>query len=224
MNMFEQLAKCAGLACIGFATTSSTAGVISLSSTFGFTDLSTSYDTSTGLYVAQSSMFTSGDVTDFNSVLPVSAEFNAGQIGNANSAFVEFSMNLNNITSSGADAINGQILIRDIDGDTLTGSFEGTWNLLGGFAFFDGIVESAGYDSLGNGIFESAGAGDSFANPAGTLNGAVSFLIQMPEWFDSTSDFADRVSSGDGVLLTPTPGSVSLLAIGGFAATRRRRS
>lgn len=224
--MIQRLAKCAGLACIGIACATSSAGPYLFGPTFGFTELSTTYDAGTGQYIAQSSMLTSGDVTSYYTLLPLTAEFNADEIGFGNDAFVEFRMNLDNITGSGADGIDGQILIRDINGDTLEGSFSGTWDLVGEFGFFNGLVDYASFNTAaGNGTFESTGAGNSFLIPdLQSYFGAISFLIHMNNWFDSSNGFSDQASSGDGMLFTPTPGSVSLLAIGGLAATRRRRS
>ncbi len=208
---------------IAVASTCASAGILTLNTTFGFTDLNTSYDDATGLYLAQSSLNTSGDVTNWETALPLSADFLAGQIGVGNDAFVEFRMNLNNITGTSADGINGRLLIRDIDGDNFSGSFTGTWNFVGGFGFFDGIISSALFNNNnGDGIFESTSAGDQFVTPNQGLSGAISFLIQMPDWFDAGS-FEERSSQGDGMLFVPTPGSFSLLAIGGVFASRRRR-
>jgi len=213
-----------GVGCIAIASAMSNAGVVTLGSTFGFTDLDTSYDVGSGLYIAQSSLITSGDVTRHDLPSAQTVAFNAGEIGFGNDAFVEFRMDLSNITGSSADGLNGRILIHDIDGDTLEGTFSGSWDMLGGFGFFDGIVDFATYNANGNSVFESTGAGSEFDAPSYDLSGAISFLIQMPEWFDTTNGFDNRISQGDGILLTPTPGSVSLLALGGLAATRRRRS
>ena len=214
----------AGIAVLGMTAVVSNAGVIDLSTTFGFTDLETSYNTNTGEYIAQSSLMTSGDVTRHDLFSPITAAFGAGEIGVGNLASVAFSMNITNTFGTGADGVNGQLSITDLDGDTLTGSFDGSWTFLGGFGFFDGIIDFAAYNSTGNGVFEGTGANGEFNNPTDSLHGAISFLIQMPEWFDTTNGFDNRTSQGDGILLTPTPGSVSLLAIGGLAATRRRRS
>ncbi len=208
---------------IAAASTCASAGVLTLSTTFGFTDLETSYDATTGIYTAQSSLDTSGDVTSWASAPPLSAQFLAGQIGVGNGAHVEFRMDIGNITGSSADGTGGRLLIHDINGDNLAGSFTGTWDFIGGFGFFDGIVSFAQFnDGTGNGIFESTSVGDQFVTPDQGLSGAISFLIQMPDWFDA-GGFEGRSSQGDGMLFVPTPGSFSLLAIGGVLATRRRR-
>lgn len=214
-----------GLGVVGLMGMASTAGagVLSLNTTFGFTDLSTSYNASTGEYLAQSSLVTSGDVTLWNGAPPLTAEFLGGTIGVDNIAFVEFRMDIDNILGSSADGLEGRLLIRDMDGDNLAGSFEGTWDFVGGFGFFDGIVSFAQYNGGGNGIYEGTGGGDEFVIPGDELSGAISFLIQMPEWFDA-GGFEDRSSQGDGMLFIPTPGSLSLLAVGGLVATRRRRA
>ncbi len=211
------------LGIVAATSTFAGAGVLTLNTTFGFTDLDTSYDAGSGLYIAQSTLSTSGDVTNWGTALPLSADFLAGQIGVGNNAFVEFRMDINNITGTSADGINGRILIRDVDGDNLSGSFIGTWDFVGGFGFFDGIVSLAQFnDNAGDGIFESTSVGDQFAMPDQELTGAISFLIQMPDWFDA-GGFDERSSQGDGMLFVPTPGSISLLAIGGVLASRRRR-
>lgn len=219
--MIKKLIYSAGA--IAVAAAASSAGVVTLSSTFGFTDLETSYDTNTGEYLAQSSLITSGDVTRHDLVSPLTAAFGAGEIGVGNSAFIEFRMDITNASGSEADGINGRLLIRDQDGDNLAGTFSGTWDFVGGFGFFDGLVELAQYNPGGNSIFEGTGSGSAFNLPMGNNLGAISFLIQMPQWFDTTNGFEGRSSQGDGILLTPTPGGAALLAIGGLAATRRRR-
>jgi hypothetical protein len=212
------------IAVLSATAMSSQGGVISIASSFGFTDLDTSYDAGSGLYIAQSTTITSGDVTRFDPSPILTAAFGAGEINDSNAAHIEFRMNIDNATGSNADGINGQLLIQDLDGDNIAGSFSGTWDFIGGFGFFDGLIDFASYNSDGNGIFEGTGSGSEFDNPLGDFNGAISFLIQMPEWFDTTNGFEARSSQGDGILLTPTPGSVSLLALGGLFATRRRRS
>ncbi len=213
-----------GVGCLAIASAMSSAGVVTLGTTFGFTDLETSYDVSTGEYLAISSPITSGDVTRHDLFAPLTAAFGAGEIGVGNDASVLFRMNITNTFGTGADGVNGRILIRDLDGDTLSGTFDGTWSLIGGFGFFDGLIDFAVFNSAGNGVFEGTGSGSEFNVPTDTLSGAISFLIQMPEWFDTTNGFDGRTSQGDGILLTPTPGSLSLLGLGGLVATRRRRS
>ena len=200
----------------------SVAGVAeaSLVSTFGFTDLNASWDGQTFHALSLGSLPTGGDVTD-HTVAPSSATFESGLIGVQNFAAVNFRMDLSNITANSADATSGRIVIRDYDGDVLSGSFEGTWSYQFGFGFFDGYISSASYNDAGDGLFE--GTSGAWATPDGQYIGAISFLVEMPEWFSDAASIDLLNASADGMLVTPSPSSLAMLGLGGLVASRRRR-
>lgn len=195
----------------------------SLVSTFGFTDLNASWDGQTFHALSLGSLPTGGDVTD-HTAPPSSATFESGFIGVQNLADVTFRMDLSNITANSADATSGRIVIRDQDNDVLSGSFEGTWSYQFGFGFFDGYISSASYNDAGNGLFEGTDGSGAWATPDGEYIGAISFLVEMPEWFSDAANIELLNASADGMLVTPAPSTAGLLALGGLIATRRRRA
>lgn len=202
-------------------TTGATAELVA---SYGFTELSASFNLDSGEFTAEASsangLATTGDVTAFGAGIQT-AVFNPGFYTGGTDAYALFRMDIVLNSGTSAQAENGRILIVDADGDTLSGTFEGRWDLEFGFAFFDGQITSAVFSDTGDGVFEGPGGG-SFDNPDGALIGALSFL--MPEMNDSMFDqnFDGRVTSGDGMLV-PAPGALILAGLGGAAMIRRRR-
>lgn len=193
----------------------------SLVASFGFTELNASFDLASGGFTALSSPDSSGDVTAFGPGAST-AVFGPGFSGGPTGAFVELSMDITSTDGVSAQAANGSFSIGDADGDVLTGTFSGSWELISGFAFFSGIVDAAQFDgSGGNGAFDGPDGG-SFANPSGELFGALSML--KFQFGDSLfeSDFQGRPASVDGMLI-PTPGALAILGAAGLVAARRRR-
>jgi len=199
--------------------------------TFGFSDLSARYfvDGAPSLEIGavdDSSFGSSGDVTNFRTGSPETVTFGAGFAGLISDADVQIAMSLLNITSSSADA-SGFFVVTDDDGDTLEGSFSGTWFRSGGFGFFNGLVSDAQYDdSEGDAFFEAPGANEDptnrFSTPPTQLSGAFSILMEVPAWFDETEGFDDAVTHADATLV-PAPGSWMIAGLLGMAAGRRRR-
>jgi len=201
-----------------------------LAATFGYTDMGANWNSGTSVLTvgasATTTLSSSGDITNYlGGGFPSTALFNSGFASGSTSADSQFSMELSNITATGADAV-GTFLITDVNGDTLSGSYVGTWVNQFGFGFFDGQITDASYNDVesGNNFFEG-NAGDVFAVPTDDLLGALSMLLQMPEWFDSNSgNFNARTTQLDGILTTvPTPGALALLGMGGILTGRRRR-
>jgi MYXO-CTERM domain-containing protein len=202
-----------------------------LAATFGYTDMGADWDqgsSTLNIGAAETgALSTSGDITNYlGAGFPTTALFNSGFADGSTSADSQFSMDLSNITATSADA-SGSFTLTDINGDTLSGTFVGTWTNQFGFGFFDGQIVAASYNETesGNSIFEG-NAGQTFVVPTDALTGGLSMLLQMPEWFDSQAgDFQARTTQLDGILVqaVPTPGSLALLGLGGLATTRRRR-
>lgn len=202
-----------------------------LAATFGFTDMGANWNAgSSSLTVGASetgNLSTSGDVTNYlGGGSPLTALFNSGFADGLTAADSLFSMDLSNITATGADAV-GTFQITDINGDTLSGSYTGTWTNQFGFGFFDGHIAAASYNDIesGNNVFEG-NAGVGFAVPTDALEGGLSMLLQMPEWFDSNNgNFNARTTQLDGILVNtvPAPGALALAGLGGIVAGRRRR-
>ncbi|RMH28333.1 MAG: hypothetical protein D6692_05705 [Planctomycetota bacterium] len=207
------LASCSGLASAGLVTS------------FGFTELSASFDIGTGEFMAEASsangLSTTGDVTGYGAGVET-VVFNPGFYTGGTDAYVLITMSIVNVVGNTAFAEGGRFLIRDADGDNLAGSFEGQWNLRFGFAFFDGEITSAQFNDAGDGIFEGPGGG-SFDTPEGTLIGALSFLMMESTGSLFSDSFEARPASVDGMLVVPAPGALTLAGIGGLVLARRRR-
>lgn len=201
-----------------------------LAATFGYTDMGANWNQGASqLNVgasATNTLNTSGDITNYlGDGFPSTALFNSGFADGSTSADSQFTMDLSNITANTADA-SGTFMITDINGDTLSGTYVGTWTNQFGFGFFDGQILAASYNATesGNSVFEG-NAGQTFAVPTDALTGGLSMLLQMPEWFDSNNgNFNARTTQLDGILVNvPTPGSLALLGLGGLISGRRRR-
>lgn len=201
-----------------------------LAATFGYTDMGANWNQGASqLNVgasATNTLSTSGDITNYlGDGFPSTALFNSGFADGSTSADSQFTMDLSNITATTADA-SGTFMITDINGDTLSGTYVGTWTNQFGFGFFDGQILAASYNATesGNSVFEG-NAGQTFAVPTDALTGGLSMLLQMPEWFDSNNgNFNARTTQLDGILVNvPTPGSLALLGLGGLISGRRRR-
>tara|TARA_R110000868_G_scaffold241497_1_gene496214 strand:- start:215870 stop:216541 length:672 start_codon:yes stop_codon:yes gene_type:complete len=217
------------IAAAAFATLAGAAHA-DLAATFGFTDMGANWNSGTSVLTVAAdesgAISTSGDITDYlGNAFPTTALFNSGFADGSTSADSSFIMELSNITALGADAF-GSFMITDINGDTLSGTYTGSWTNQFGFGFFDGEIIAASYNDIesGNNLFEGT-AGQTFGVPAAELTGAVSMLLQMPEWFNTQNgNFDARTTQLDGILATvPTPGSLALLGLGGLMTGRRRR-
>lgn len=202
-----------------------------LAATFGYTDMGANWDSVSSQLVIgaedNATLSTSGDLTNYlGAGFSSTALFNDGFADGSTSADSQFEMTLSNITANSADA-SGSFTITDINGDTLTGVYAGTWTNQFGFGFFDGQITAAVYNDTesGNNVFEG-NAGQTFVVPADALEGGLSMLLQMPEWFSTQDgDFQARTTQLDGILVStvPAPGALALMGLGGMIAGRRRR-
>ncbi len=196
-----------------------------LVTSFGFTELSASFNLATGEFAAEASsangLSTTGDVTGYGAGVET-AVFNPGFYTGGTDAYVLVTMNIVNVVGNTAFAEGGRFLIRDADGDNLAGSFVGQWDLRFGFAFFDGEITSAQFNDAGDGMFEGPGGG-SFDTPEGTLIGALSFLMMEGSGSLFSDSFEARPASVDGMLVVPAPGALALAGLGGLVVARRRR-
>lgn len=211
---------------IAMLTAASGAASAEINTTWGFSDLSASFDGASSLIIEDTLLSgtqgTSGDVTYLGGASPSVAEFNSGFQNLATDADVLITMTIGAFSTETADA-TGNFTITDENGDTLEGAFEGSWVRGFGFAFFNGNVTSASYNiNDGDGEFIAPDGLTGFDNSTESLNGGISFLALLPAWFDSTSGFSDASTQGDAILL-PTPASLVLAGAGFAFATRRKR-
>lgn len=222
--------KCVAAAAIVALGASAVASAQAPIFTFGFNDLTGSYefDGSAGQFDVEATALadggpfdSSGDVTR---VLPpdMTANFDPGFVTLGTAADVVVQMAITNVTSNTADGV-GTFLITDANGDQISGDISGTWRRNGLFGSFAGVATEVMLDSLsGDGTFDgpSGGAFD-LAFPGGpTYSGAI-LVLETGSWF--SSDFSDadvQVTAS----IVPEPAGCAVMALAALALTRPRRS
>lgn len=191
--------------------------------TFGFTDVNSSFTASDGSFTGAADATTSGDVTRL-SAPGGTAVFDPGFVG---TGAADFSFDID-VMLTGADTADGSgtFSIVDVHGETLSGTIDGEFSLIGGVAIaFSGSLSDVAFsDVSGDGTFDGPTTG-SFSTDlpgSGPYSGAVVqlFLDGTGSFFGS--DFNDVSTQVSGVVV-PAPASLALLGLGGLAAARRRR-
>lgn len=205
----------------GLATMASAETILS----FGFTDLSGSFDSGTSVFSAVAvdgaNHSTSGDVTRLVGS-GGTANFDIGFVTNSANADVSLSMNITPIDASSATGA-GSIVITDDDGDTISAILNGSFVTPGnGITFFTGylsdvFITGTQFDGPDGGSFGTDLPG---AQP---YHGAFIqlFINSQSDFF--TSDYQDQSVQVSGIIV-PTPGTLALLAASGLCAIRRRRN
>ena len=159
-----------------------------------------------------------------SAILPASgtADFDDGFVSRSNFADLAIIINVAGVVGSGA------ITITDDDGDTLTASISGLFDLsIPGAVFFNGSLSSGNLnDNAGPNSDFNGTDGGSFAIsdfPFADANGAFSLLFPRAGAANPFSQsFSDTPVLGNGFLV-PAPASLALAAVGGLVAVRRRR-
>jgi len=191
--------------------------------TFGFTDVDGNFTASDGSFTGSSSSVTSGDVTRLTSPAGT-AVFEPGFVGTGSSDF-SFDIDVM-ITGTGTADGTGTFTIVDVQGETLTGSLDGTFTELSpGFVAFNGLLSNVEFNDIsGDGTFDGPSSGSFGTDLPGSApySGA---LVQL--FIDGTGGFFDADFSGVSTQVSgeviPAPASLALLGLGGLAAMRRRR-
>ncbi len=194
---------------------------------FSFTDLNGSYSDDTGLFTAAAANdadFASGGDVSLLTGSKGTAQYDTGFFG-LGSSDVSLELDISNVTASSADGV-GFITITDSDGDTLTASIAGSWDIINpfGFMFFSGTSSDFTFSDNGNADGEFNGVNGSFSIASLTsqvFDGAVSLLLQNFGGFDAGS--FDGVSTEADGLLIPTPGVLAIAGLGLAGMTTRRR-
>lgn len=198
--------------------------------TWGFTDLHSSYNSTTGMVSAvagsNSLIKTGGDVTRLigpSSTASYDTDFKAA----ANPGMLDFQMNISVFGKAGTLAFGaGNVIITDFNGDTLTADISGVW--LGGFGGPDAINFNGGLTNVmfnntsGDGSFDGSQGSFSMNFDGQPLIGAtVAVTIASGAgFFDSDFREVSMQSSGE---IIPSPSAFALLGLGGLTVSRRRR-
>ncbi|MFA6044003.1 MAG: hypothetical protein WC718_03375 [Phycisphaerales bacterium] len=185
-----------------------------------YNDLSGSWNgtTFTAAAVDAGALRSSGSVARL--VAPIgTADFQPGFVSGANPA--DIVVTLSSTPTADPDTRDGvgSFTITDADGSTITGNINGQW--FNGFTavFFNGALSNvlfngASFDGTNSGSFSTLFGG-------GVYDGALTQLqLQNTNFF--TSSF-DSVPTQESLQITPTPGALGLLGLGGLAMARRRR-
>lgn len=192
---------------------------------YSYTDLAGSWDGETfrAISVDSAALSTGGDVSRLGDAKGT-AQFDTGFVGLSAVANVSIEMTVDNITASSAEG-SGSVILTDVDGDTITASFEGTWSILApfGFMFFSGA--SSDYDFSDNnardGEFNgTTGEFDLAGLTSPLFDGAISLLLQSPGGFATA--FGPVSTQADGILI-PTPGALVVAGLGLAGIVGRRR-
>ena len=174
--------------------------------TFGFTDVNSSFTASDGSFTGAADATTSGDVTRL-AAPGGTAVFDPGFVG---TGVADFNFDID-VMLTGADTADGSgtFSIVDVHGETLSGTIDGEFSLIGGLSIaFTG--------SLSDGSFSTDLPGSA------PYSGAVVQLFLDGTGTFFGSDFNDVSTQVSGVVV-PAPASLALLGLGGLAAARRRR-
>lgn len=204
----------------GLATITTASPILS----FGFTDLAGSFSTGSGVFRAEASdtaaLSTSGDVTRLAGPMGT-ANFDTGFLTASAFADVDITMNVSIIDAQNASGI-GSFTLTDDDGDTITGTINGTFHTPGfGITFFTGLLSGV---TLNGTTFNGPDGGSFDMDLPGNApypGAFVSLYILNGSTFFNRDFRAVSVQVSGEIL--PSAGSMALLGLGGLVATRRQR-
>ncbi|MCL4222415.1 MAG: hypothetical protein KJZ65_13710 [Phycisphaerales bacterium] len=219
MRLSAQVTAVGG-AIAGLAAVTTAAPILS----FGFTDLAGSFSTGSGVFQANASdtaaLSTSGDVTRLAGPIGT-ANFDTGFLTASAFADVNITMNVSIIDAQNASGV-GSFTLTDDDGDTITGTINGTFHTPGyGITFFTGLLSNVmlsgtTFDGPDGGSFDMDLPGN--APYPGAF--VALYILNGTSFFNR--DFREVSVQVNGEIL-PSAGSMSLLALGGLVASRRQR-
>lgn len=157
------------------------------------------------------------------------ADFRAGYVTLDAPAGFQISVSVVNPNANGADGV-GTLTLRDVNNDTITANFSGTWLIAGNGVFFNSsnIAYTISNPSGDNAINGSLG---SFATTTGYINqqlsGALNQLFldlagstTIAQVFNTSFNGVSSTATGQ---IIPAPASLALAGAGLIFAGRRRR-
>jgi hypothetical protein len=190
-----------------------------------YDDLSGSFDTATNLFTARAVnnaiLQSSGDTSRLASPSG-NAFFDAGFVSlptQANFVLTCTVVLTGQFTATGS----GTFSATDVDGDAITGSFDGNWGRPApGFVFFSFARCSVQLNPTGDGVFEgTAGGAWDMLLPATTPYDGVSPQLVFGGSTFFASTFSNR-ALGVTIQVVPAPGALALLGLGAAASIPRR--
>lgn len=193
--------------------------------TFGYTDLTSSYNSGTATLAVVSSSITDGDVTRIDGATQT-ALFDAPTLFGGSAAF-QLSMSISGVTATTANG-SGSFVVSDADGDTITGDLAGTWTQINPFfSSFAGTLSNIFLNDNGatDGTFDGSSSGSfpmSFSAAQPYTGAIVELMFPNGGWFTTNIGNANTLVSAQ---VVPEPASAAML-IGGLlmGARRIRRS
>lgn len=194
--------------------------------TFGFTDLSGSFNVQTGQFSAvgvdQADLRTSGDVSRIQD--PVGTAVYAPGDG-VNRVAVDLLVSAVMPTTANG---TGSLTITDLDGDTLTADISGQFIANGPAVFFNGVISNPVFQDNGTPdmTFDGPGGGSflrTFGPAVGPYTGAIVQLYLGTAGAFFTQNFSGVSTQVSGAIV-PAPATLGLLGFGLLAAGRRRRA
>lgn len=191
---------------------------------FGFTDLSGSFNPATMAYTAAgvntATLHSGGNVNRLQD--PVgSAIYNPGSAA----GLILVSLTVSNVVGNSAQG-TGTIFIEDADGDRFVADISGSFSLVAPAVFFNGALDNVAFvpGPGTNNQFNGPSGGSfplTFAPAPPPYTGAV---VQL--YFDAgtffSAPFQDISTQVSGAVI-PTPASAAILGFGALFASRRRR-
>lgn len=200
--------------------------------TFGFTDLSGSFDPRNGFpgsgdfradAVDSGLLRSAGDVSRLGAGAGT-ANFDDGFVSRSDFAAVTIYISVFNNNGSTAQGL-GLFTVTDDDGDTLSGAIIGTWVRGNGATFFNGDLTGVTLadNESSDGIFNGTDGGQFGLDLPGSrpYEGAfVQLFINNPSFFAHA--FSD-ITVQAGAEIVPSPGALALVGCAGFAGLNRRR-
>lgn len=145
----------------------------------------------------------------------------------------QIAMTITNASVVGANG-SGSFMLKDIQGDTISGNLSGTWANVGFSGMFAGSLANVTYTPVVNDTFDGRSGGFSMILPSyQPWQGALIELTANGAWFTTASGAlrAFDVNGGsldatvNGVMHSPAPGALVLALFGmmSVADLRRRR-